>query len=175
MTQTKTPIDLQIAPPPGGGGDVVAPLAGSDLAPPVAAPPARPWPAAIAWLASLFWLALCAVYFITRGDSAALLALPPREVALLAAAVILPVAIFWLIAFYVRRNEDLRLSTLALQRSLAALTYPGEGSQARVAAVVETLRHQARELNSATERARLEADRLEQVFRSQTERLEEAA
>jgi hypothetical protein len=130
------------------------------------------WPVWTALSLSVLWLLLGAVYVESLYDWK-IADLPPHMMAGLIGGLFMPIAVFWFIALYVRRSEDLKHAARALERSLVSLSFPGEAGSERIDSVVRILSVHAQELRAAVDMAQKEAARIEDLFTQQTFRLAE--
>ena len=99
------------------------------------------------------WLA-AAAYFIDRQILwPDLMVLLPHEIGGLAAGVLTPLALLWMVIAFFERGRKLHHETRALHWYFSRLTYPSDRAESRVAQVTESLRRQARELSQASAEA----------------------
>ena len=94
--------------------------------------------------ATLVWCGLCATYVQTSIGWGNLLFLQPQEIGGMAGAAFVPLGFVWLLVAYFDRGRQLQRIADDLKSQLERLTYPAEGAEARVKAVADSLRAQAR-------------------------------
>jgi hypothetical protein len=133
--------------------------------------PFGPLAFAAAFIGSSVWLGGWAWVLATLVGVEGLKYLSPGEVVAYAVGIFSGVAFFWIIAFYARRGDLLRETTADLIRALQALTYPAEGSAARVSAITDSLRAQSEALTAASEAAAARLAMMEATFERQTRAL----
>ena len=102
---------------------------------------------------SAAWLAASITFIAQHIGWRDLLLLLPHEVGGMAAGMLTPLALLWMVIAFFERGRRLRHDTEALGRNLHRLAYPSAGAQTRVNEITEALRRQARELTPASEEA----------------------
>jgi len=117
---------------------------------------------------SVVWLAF-AVYVITEQlPWSDLLSLLPHELGGMAAGVLTPVALVWMVVAFYERGRQLRRETEALRWHLQRLAYPSDRAERRVSEIAEILRKQARDLTRTSEEAAARAQAVTDQVRQRT-------
>ena len=121
-------------------------------------PPGRRSAYLVGAAASAVWLVLCILYISLYVGWTSLAYLLLHEQALVLCGVFLPLVVLWLAIALTGHRRELNDVTAGLVEKLDELAYPAEDAEARVKAVADALREQARELNDATERSTADAE-----------------
>jgi len=115
---------------------------------------------------TVFWLAACARYIENALGWPALLTLPPHDLGLLAAGATAPLAFVWLVLLYLVRGFTAGDDVRALRARIEALTYPAEGSAARVREITKSLKEQSTDLSAVSKEILDRLDSQGDAFRS---------
>ena len=70
----------------------------------------------------------------------------PHEIGGMAAGIVTPVALLWMVVAFFERGRSLRRETAALRYEISRLAYPSETASVRVREISDSLRRQARDL-----------------------------
>ena len=125
--------------------------AGPDQVPaPLNAPEWRP-PFYIRWrllslsalALSAAWLGLSAQYILAQIRPEDLTQLLPHELGGMAAGVLTPLALLWMVVAFYDRAKIYQSEARALRWHLQSITYPSREAEARVSEISDTLRAQA--------------------------------
>ncbi|MEX2008876.1 MAG: hypothetical protein WEC41_01685, partial [Dongiaceae bacterium] len=107
----------------------------------------------LTWLVSALWLAVAAAYVEREIGWRAVLPLPPHEQAAIAAGVLLPLILLWLIVVVALRGQSVRRHLGELRDRLDQMTVPAADAEARAAAVTQALRRETNELRTVKDEA----------------------
>ncbi|TAN75443.1 MAG: hypothetical protein EPN20_02470, partial [Magnetospirillum sp.] len=118
---------------------------------------------------SVLWIALCAYYANTSIGWGNLVFMQPQEIGGIAGAAFMPLAFLWLVVAYLDRGQELRSVSVEIRQQLSRLTYPAEGAEARVSAIADSLRAQARELVQASNDASTKGEAIRDMLAKQVE------
>ena len=135
-------------------------------------------PFTIAWVASGVWAAIGGgfswVMLSTElGQGATLAEILTRPAAfMIAAAVILPIAVLWLLATLAWRAEELRLRSSTMTEVAIRLAEPDRMAEQSVASLGQAVRRQVSFMNDAVSRALGRAGELEALVHSEVAALE---
>ncbi len=124
---------------------------------------------------SVAWLFACGIYANYNLASGWLSNMPVYQLGTVLMGAFSPLAFIWLIALYIRRNNDVRQHTDVLRRQFALLTYDAEGRDGRVKLIANALRNQSEELNNASEKAENTLRKLIENLASRTSDLDKAS
>ena len=116
-------------------------------------------------LASAGWIVVSLHYIQNQMGWPNLFNLLPHELGGMAAGILTPLALIWLVVALLERGTQLRRESAALQWHLKQLTYPSARAEGRVSEVTESLRRQARELTKVTEDASSRAEAVTDAVR----------
>ena len=92
----------------------------------------------------------------------------PHELGGLAAGVVTPLALLWMVVAFFERGRQLRSETEALRRQLLQMTYPSDRAQTRLREVTDALRRQARDLTDASDEATTRLHAVTEAVRQQS-------
>lgn len=95
----------------------------------------------------------------------------PHEIGGLAAGIVTPLALLWLVVSYLERGRLLQQEAAALKWYLEKMVYPASGSVERVNEITEALRQQARDLTNASEDAARRAVSIDSMIRQRADEL----
>ncbi len=124
---------------------------------------------------SVFWLAVCARYLETAFGWDALMKAPAHELGLLVAGATAPLAFVWLVLLYLVRGFTAGEDVRALRIRIEALTYPAEGSAARVREITKSLKEQSTDLSSVSNEILGRLDAQGNAFRQRSQELMSAS
>ena len=125
----------------------------------IARRPSRRIPA-IAFVATLFWLGAMAAYVWGFYGLDGLSALPRTEMAILGAAVVLPLSLVWLAAYAIWRGQEMRLMAEALARTAIRLTDPADAASDEITTMSQTIRKELDGLKAGLAEALAETTRM---------------
>ena len=120
---------------------------------------------------SAVWSLAFSIYITAAIGWSQLYTLLPDQFGSFMATFVLPLAFLWLVIAYLDRGQELRRESATLRRHLAQLTYPSVRGEARVSAISESLKAQARMLVDASEAAVKNMQKLQTGFLRDTEKL----
>lgn len=135
-------------------------------------------PMTVAAIASGVWLlaggiagyALLASEWAGAGSLGALIAKPQALIA--AAAIVIPIALFWLLALLVWRAQELKLMSSAMTEVAIRLAEPDRMAEQQIASVGQAVRRQVSHMNEAVSRAVGRASELEALVHNEVASLE---
>ena len=135
-------------------------------------------PYIFAGIASAVWVAGgIATAFLYRGELQTLLTTPRTGVAAvvaLAAAIVLPVIVFYVLAHLVRRSQDLRLVAESMAEVAMRLAQPESAGNDAVVTVGQAVRREVAAMGDGVERALARAAELESLVHNEVSALERA-
>nr|MBC8158409.1 hypothetical protein [Alphaproteobacteria bacterium] len=117
---------------------------------------------------SVGWLALSLYAVNEQLPLSELLSLLPHELGGLAAGVLTPIALLWMVIAFYERGHQLQRETESLRWHFRRLAYPSDRAEKRVTEVSEVLRAQARELTRASEEASARAREVTEMVHRRT-------
>lgn len=129
-------------------------------------------------IATVVWIAICLVFgwIIMRAELAAgasLLSLLEKPTTFLTAtAIIVPVAVLWLLALLAWRSEELRLRSSTMTEVAIRLAEPDRMAEQSVASLGQAVRRQVAFMNDAISRALGRAGELEALVHNEVTALE---
>ncbi|MDZ4792558.1 MAG: hypothetical protein SGJ17_15375 [Hyphomicrobiales bacterium] len=136
-------------------------------------------PFLIALITSAMWLIAglligrgVAAKFLPEGASFGDILSEPSALALMAATVMLPIALFWFLAVLVWRSQELRLMSSAMTEVAVRLAEPDKMAEQSVASLGQTVRRQVAAMNEAISRALGRAGELEALVHNEVAALE---
>jgi len=135
-------------------------------------------PFLIAGIASAVWLVLGIAVgwsMITKhgGDIGGITDLLASPIMLgVAAGVVIPIAVFWFLAFLIWRAQELRLMSSAMTEVAVRLAEPDKMAEQSVASLGQTVRRQVAAMNDAISRALGRAGELEALVHNEVTALE---
>lgn len=130
-----------------------------------------PWGLISGLTISTAWLGAAGTWAFLSLGLDKVLALPPVEMAALAAAAVMPVSVVWLIVIALDRGAALRREADALRRQLALLAYPAEAAEGRISTIGDSLRAQVRDLSGVTRDAAAQGESLRHLLSRETREL----
>ena len=92
----------------------------------------------------------------------------PHELGSMAAGVVTPLALLWIVVAYFERSKIYEKEAFALRWHLNQLTFPSDDAHVRTAKITEVLRDQAKVLTQASEEASDRAQAASDLIRAQT-------
>ncbi len=136
-------------------------------------------PFLVALIISAIWLVVgvliargVAAKFLPEGASFTDILSEPSALALIAATVMLPIALFWFLAVLVWRSQELRLMSSAMTEVAVRLAEPDKMAEQSVASLGQTVRRQVAAMNEAISRALGRAGELEALVHNEVAALE---
>ena len=117
---------------------------------------------------SIVWLVASGVFLIEGLKLSDLMALLPHELGGMAAGVVTPLALLWIVVAYYERSKIYEKEAFALRWHLNQLTFPSDDAHVRTAKITEVLRDQAKVLTQASEEASDRAQAASDLIRAQT-------
>ena len=114
------------------------------------------------------WLWLSAEYISTYVGWDVLFELLPHEIGGLAAGILTPLALLWMVIALFERGHSLRSETGQLRWQIRQLTYPTDRSESRVKEITDSLRKQAKDLTKASDEAYQRAEAITTQVRERT-------
>ena len=104
-------------------------------------------------LISAIWLAGAAVYVQRSVGWNNVSGLKPHEMGGFLAGILSPIALFWMIAAFIMRSNDVKKYAEALREEIQGMIFPSEEADARVNNDIERLVRQTAEMSKATRMA----------------------
>ena len=126
-------------------------------------------------LLSIGWVYGVYDYIETAFGWSTLSELMPHEVGGLAAGLVTPLALLWLIVAYLERSRLLEQESQALRWYLRRMVYPSETAQERVRDITDSIRGQTAELTRASEEALLRSRAIHDLLRARGVELAEVS
>ena len=102
----------------------------------------------------IFWIVFCALYVDELLGWENLQFSLPHETALIVVAGVGPPLLLWVLLLYFVRASQIDSETERLLRHFEAMTYPADDAQDRVAAISQSLKRQAQELQDTSDHVR---------------------
>ena len=113
---------------------------------------------------SASWIGLASWTMFRKMAFSNILDLLPHEQGGLAAGILTPVALIWMVVALFERGRQLRGETAALRWQLERLAYPSERAEKRVREITDSLTRQARILTRASEDAMARARAIDETI-----------
>lgn len=105
---------------------------------------------ATCFLISAIWLGGAALYIQRTVGWSNVSHLLPHELGAFLAGILTPIALFWMIAAFVLRSNDVKMYADALRDEIQAMIFPSEEANRRVNNDIERLMRQTSEMSKAT-------------------------
>ena len=122
----------------------------------------------LAALATIGWLAGSATYVFDSLGLEELSQLLPHELGGLAAGIVTPIALIWIVVAFFEKIKIYQAETQALRWHLQQLTYPADSAETHVGEITEALRAKIQALTNASEDASLRAAEASDLIKRQT-------
>ena len=119
-------------------------------------------------ITSIAWLVASGVFLIEGLKLSDLMALLPHELGGMAAGVVTPLALLWIVVAYFERSKIYEKEAFALRWHLNQLTFPSDDAHVRTTKITDVLRDQAKLLTQASEEASRRAQAASDLIRVQT-------
>lgn len=128
------------------------------------------WHKALSWAGAAFsagWVLYCVVYALAAYGVAGLVSAGPIQLGGLLAAMLAPVALFWMMLSHFQRGADINRYAGELRHELQAIIFPSEERAQRVNADIEQLCRQAAELSASSRTVIRAITRARQALRAE--------
>lgn len=128
------------------------------------------WHKALSWTGAAFsagWVLYCVVYALAAYGVAGLISAGPIQLGGLLAAMLAPVALFWMMLSHFQRGADINRYAGELRHELQAIIFPSEERAQRVNADIEQLCRQAAELSASSRTVIRAITRARQALRAE--------
>ncbi|HEY0902143.1 MAG TPA: hypothetical protein VGD95_08475, partial [Micavibrio sp.] len=128
------------------------------------------WHKALSWAGAAFsgaWVMYCVVYALAAYGVAGLISAGPIQLGGLLAAMLAPVALFWMMLSHFQRGADINRYAGELRHELQAIIFPSEERAQRVNADIEQLCRQAAELSASSRTVIRAITRARQALRAE--------
>lgn len=101
-------------------------------------------------LVSAIWLAGAAIYVQRMVGWSNVSSLMPHEMGGFLAGILTPIALFWMIAAFILRSNDVKMYAEALREEIQGMMFPSDEANRRVNNDIERLMRQTAEMSKAT-------------------------
>ena len=120
---------------------------------------------------TLFWLVASLNFLFNNLTLADISQLLPHELGGIAAGIVTPIALMWIVVAFFEKTRIYQVESQALKWHLAQLTYPSDSAESRVAEITQSLRAQTVALTYASQDVGLRASNATDLIRRQTSAL----
>ncbi|ABS64125.1 hypothetical protein Plav_2516 [Parvibaculum lavamentivorans DS-1] len=126
----------------------------------------------VAALASIFCIGAEAAYLIGLYGIDGLQALAPLEQGLIAAVVLAPLTLIWMLAWTVWRGAEMRLMSEALARTAIRLSDPEDFATGQITTISEAVRRELGEMRAGLDAALKQAAELKELVEREVEEID---